>query len=981
MWHKLFKEYLTKLQIIYIDFSFVFVYRNFNLWSDIINTMKNNQNIIYIKGAKENNLKNIDLKIPKNKLIVFTGVSGSGKSSLAFNTIYEEGKRRYVDSLSSYARQFLGNTQKPLVDSIEGLSPAISIEQKTTHNNPRSTVGTVTEIYDYLRLLYARLGKPYCPKHKKPIDAQKTKDIINKIFLNPKNSKIIISSPVVKNEKGSHQNLFDKLRKDGFLRVNVNNNLLSLDDKISLDKNKKHNIEIIVDRIILKELEKSRVSEAVELALEYGKGLVSVEVVGKSKDTFSKFYSCSYGDFNMQTLEPRLFSFNSPVGMCEGCKGLGLKLSADIKKIIPNLDLSINQGGIKYFKNIIDSENLEWQEFNQLLRYYDINKDMPIKKLSKKEIKIIFNGSNSIIEYSLLSSSGNKYERHDFIEGIGKKIERKHFGSSSEQIRMWYRNTFMSDVKCNTCNGKRLNDYALAVKINDLDIYQFTKMSVEVALSTVYNLVLDENKIDVAELILNELTSRLTFLNDVGLEYLTLDRKAETLSGGESQRIRLATQIGSNLSGVLYVLDEPSIGLHQKDNHKLIKTLKSMVDIGNTLIVVEHDEDTIKHSDFIVDIGKMAGEKGGNIIFADKISNIEKAKNSITADFILKRKTIDMPKSRRSGNGKILEVIEACENNLQKINVKFPLGKFVAVTGVSGSGKSTLVKEVLSKSIQQKISNPFIVPGKHKELKGIMNIDKLVLIDQSPIGRTPRSNTATYTSVFDDIRDLFANTQLARARGFLKGRFSFNVDGGRCDKCLGDGVIKIEMHFLPDVYVKCDHCEGKRYNNETLEIKYHGKSIFEILNMSAEKALDFFANNKKISHKLKTVYDVGLGYIKLGQPATTLSGGEAQRVKLATFLQKKPTGKTIYILDEPTTGLHQYDVKKLIKVLNKIVDGGDTIIIIEHNLDVIKMADYIIDLGPGGGVKGGKIIATGTPEQVLKVKASATGEFLKKIIK
>ena len=943
--------------------------------------MEKSQKFITIKGAKENNLKNIDLQIPKNKLIVFTGVSGSGKSSLAFNTIYEEGRRRYVDSLSSYARQFLGNTQKPLVDSIEGLSPAISIEQKTTHNNPRSTVGTVTEVYDYLRLLYSRIGKAYCPKHKIEISAQKTKDIINSIFENPEGTKIIILAPTIKNDKGTHQNLFDKLRREGFLRVNVNGQIMSLDDEINLDKNKRHNIEIVVDRIVLKQADKSRVTEAVELALEYGKGLVFVEIVGKETNLYSKYHSCPHGDFNMPLIEPRLFSFNSPSGMCQSCKGLGVKLKVDRKKLMPNLDKSINQGGIEYYKNLVETDNLEWQEFKSLMNHYDISLDIPLKKLSSKQVEIILYGSEDMIEYKLISSSGNKYEKHDFIEGIADKIERKHLNSSSEMIRKWYRNNFMSDIKCDTCKGSRLNEFALSVKINGLDIHQFTQLSVEDALNQVINFEFNEEQSKIADLIINELTDRLTFLNNVGLDYLTLDRKAETLSGGESQRIKLATQIGSNLTGVLYVLDEPSIGLHQKDNDKLIHTLKRMVDIGNTLIVVEHDEETIRQADHIVDIGPLAGDEGGEIIATGTPEEIAENSKSITGDFLSGKKIIETPKSRRSGNGKVLEIIGARENNLNNIDVKIPLGKFISITGVSGSGKSSLVREVISKGIQQKISNPFLVPGQFDKINGIENIDKIVVVDQSPIGRTPRSNPATYTSVFNEIRDVFTSTQIARARGYKKGRFSFNVDGGRCDKCQGDGVIKIEMHFLPDVYVDCDHCEGKRYNPETLEVKYKGKSISDVLEMRVSDALEFFETNKKILKKLQTLQDVGLGYIKLGQNATTLSGGEAQRVKLATFLQKRPTGKTIYVLDEPTTGLHQYDVQKLILVLNRIVDGGDTVLLIEHNLDVIKVSDYIIDLGPGGGVKGGKIIAKGTPEQVIKFQNSYTSQYLKKLLK
>lgn len=940
--------------------------------------MKNNE--IIVKGARENNLKNINITIPKNKLVVFTGVSGSGKSSLAFNTIYEEGRRRYVDSLSSYARQFLGGTNKPLVESIDGLSPAISIEQKTTHNNPRSTVGTVTEIYDYLRLLYARVGKIYCPKHKIEITSQKTKDIINSIYNNPDNTKIIILAPMVNNEKGTHQNLFNKLSQDGFLRVKVDGKVLTLDDEIKLEKNQRHSIQIVVDRIILKEEVRSRVAEAVELALEYGKGMVSIEIVGKEPVNYSKFHSCPQGDFNMPIIEPRLFSFNSPSGMCENCKGLGVKLNVDKNKLFLEKKKSIKQGGIVYFKNLVGSENLEWQEFKILIDHYGISMDKPLEEMSKSDIKIMMHGSDEEIEFDIVSKTGIKRTKNKFIEGIADKIERKHLTSSSEMIRHWYRDKFMSDVECNICGGTRLNNFAKAVKISGKDIYEFTKLSIEDALSEIIKMNFDENEKQISELIINELSDRLGFLNNVGLDYLSLNRKAESLSGGESQRIRLATQIGSNLTGVLYVLDEPSIGLHQKDNEKLIKTLKHMVDIGNTLIVVEHDEDTIRHADFVVDIGPKAGNLGGEVVAVGTPQNISDNNKSLTGDYLSGRKKIDIPKSRRTGNGKVIEVKGAKANNLNSIDIKIPLGKLIAVTGVSGSGKSTLVNEIISKGIKQKISNPFIIPGEFKSLKGIENIDKLVKVSQSPIGRTPRSNPATYTGAFDDIRDVFTKTQVSKARGYKKGRFSFNVDGGRCDKCRGDGSIKIEMHFLPDVYVICDHCNGTRYNSETLESKYKGKSISDVLHMRVADALEFFSTNVKITNKLQTLVDVGLGYITLGQSATTLSGGEAQRVKLATFLQKKPTGKTLYILDEPTTGLHQHDISRLIKVLNRIVDGGDTVLVIEHNLDVIKVSDYIIDLGPGGGVKGGKVIATGTPEQVIKIKRSFTGQYLGKMI-
>ncbi len=937
------------------------------------------KNKIIIKGARENNLKNLDIALPKNELIVLTGVSGSGKSSLAFNTIYEEGRRRYVDSLSSYARQFLGNSKKPLVDSIDGLSPAISIEQKTTHNNPRSTVGTVTEIYDYLRLLYARIGKPYCPKHKKPISAQNIKDIINSIYQNKENDKLIILAPLFMNEKGAHKNLFQKLSQEGFLRIKINDAIYSLDEEIELDKNKKYNISLVIDRIILKKEERSRIVEAVEIALEYGKGLVLVEVFNrKISNLYSQFHSCPEGDFNIPILEPKLFSFNAPSGMCEECKGLGIKLTVDKNKLFKEKKKSILQGGIVYFKNIVNSDNLDWQEFKHLINHYDISIDKPIEKMSKENINIIMYGSEDVIEYEIISRSGDRRIKNDLIEGIATKIERRYLTSSSEMVRKWYKNTFMSDIKCNKCNGSRLNNFALAVKINKKNIYEFSKLSIEDAYNEIISMELLENEKQISELIINALSNRLDFLINVGLEYLSLNRKAETLSGGESQRIRLATQIGSKLTGVLYVLDEPSIGLHQKDNAKLIQTLKKMVDIGNTLIVVEHDEETIKSADYIVDIGPLAGDEGGEVVVHGKLEKIIKNTKSLTADYLSKRKIIDVPTSRRSGNGKVLEIFGAEENNLQKINVKIPLGKLISITGVSGSGKSSLINEVLAKKVQQKISNPFIIPGKCKNIKGIENIDKLIKISQSPIGRTTRSNPATYTSVFDDIRDVFANTQISRARGYLKGRFSFNVSGGRCDKCSGDGVQKVEMHFLPDVYVECDHCNGKRFNNETLEIKYKNKNIYDILEMRVKEALVFFATNQKIIFKLQTLFDVGLGYIKLGQSATTLSGGEAQRVKLATFLLKKPTGKTLYVLDEPTTGLHQHDVSRLIEVLNKIVDGGDTVVVIEHNLDIIKVSDYIIDLGPGGGKKGGRLIATGTPEQIINNKNSFTANFVKK---
>ncbi|AAT27667.1 excinuclease ABC subunit UvrA [[Mycoplasma] mobile] len=935
-------------------------------------------NFISIKGAKENNLKNIDVVIPKNKLVVFTGLSGSGKSSLAFNTIYEEGRRRYVDSLGSYARQFLGGTKKPDVHSIDGLSPAISIEQKTTHNNPRSTVGTVTEIHDYLRLLYARIGHPFCSNHKIKITSQKLKDILNTVFSYEKDSKILILAPVISGAKGTHQVLLEKLKKD-FLRLKIDGEIYSLDEEINLDKSKKHDIEIVVDRLILNEENRSRIADGIEIALEYSKGLVNVEILGKEKKMFSQLFSCPYGDFEMPKIETKLFSFNSPYGMCEVCKGIGVSLKSDPDLLIPDKTKSILQGAIIPFQNTVETSNLDWQEFKALLDYYEISAAKPIEKMTKSELDIIYYGSKEDINYTNVSVSGNKYTRFNKIEGILTKMERRFLETTSEQLRTWYLK-FMSEIQCSKCKGDRLNDYALAVQIEGLNISDFSKLSIEEGLSKILSLEISSFEKEVSTLIVNEIVNRLTFLSDVGLEYLTLNRTAETLSGGEAQRIRLATQIGSNLTGVLYVLDEPSIGLHQKDNEKLIKTLKHMVEIGNTLIVVEHDDETILEADYILDIGPKAGNEGGQIVAQGSVEDIKKSKESITGKYLSGELKIEIPTFRRSGSGEIIRVIGAKENNLKNIDVKFPIGKFIAVTGVSGSGKSTLVNEVLIKGIEF-VKGSQVHPGKHKEIKGLHNIDKIIQISQSPIGRTPRSNPATYTTVFDDIRDLFANTEDARASGFLKGRFSFNVNGGRCDKCSGDGYLKIEMHFLPDVYVVCDHCDGKRYNPETLEIKYKFKNISDVLDMTVSEAFDFFANRAKIREKLETLMDVGLGYIKLGQPATTLSGGEAQRVKLATHLLKKSTGKTLYVLDEPTTGLHSYDVSNLLEVLKRIVNKGDTVIVIEHNLDVIKSVDYIIDLGPGGGTNGGKIVATGTPEQVAEIKESFTGQYLKRMLK
>ena len=935
---------------------------------------------IIIKGAKENNLKNVDVTLPKNKFIVFTGLSGSGKSSLAFNTIYEEGRRRYVDSLSSYARQFLGGTKKPDVESIEGLSPAISIEQKTTHNNPRSIVGTVTEIYDYLRLLYARIGKPFCPTHKIEITAQKLKDIIGSVFKYPEGEKIYILSPVVTNEKGSHQVLLAKLKRDGFLRVKINGEIFELDKDINLDKNKKWTIELVIDRLVLSPDQLSRVSEAIENALEYSNGLVTIEALSKEKRTFSIQHSCEYGDFDMPKIEPKLFSFNAPAGMCPHCKGLGYLQKASFDLIAPDKNLSINEGGIKYYKNLVGTQNLEWQEFANLMDFYNIDLDTPLRDFSDEELNVIKYGSYEEIPMVRISTSGNRYEGTRFVEGILPKIERKYMETVSEEYRTYYKK-YLTDTLCPECKGQRLNKYALAVKLDKLNIFELSNKSIDELLQFIENLKLTEYEQEVCSLILSELKHRLEFLINVGLNYLTLNRKAETLSGGEAQRIRLATQIGSALTGVLYVMDEPSIGLHQKDNQRLINSLRKIVDIGNTLIVVEHDEETIREADYIVDIGPEAGEKGGKIVAYGSLEDICSAPESITGKYLSGVWQIDVPKTRRSGNGKILTLKNATANNLKNVTVGFPLGKLIVVTGVSGSGKSSLVNEELSNALNKYLNSAAYDIRDDKKLAGQINVDALISVNQSPIGRTPRSNPATYTSLFDDIREIFAMVEESKEKGFTKSRFSFNVPGGRCDRCYGDGVLRIEMHFLPDVYVVCDHCDGKRYNLETLEIKYHGKNINDVLEMTVAEAYAFFINRPKLRTKLQLLMDVGLDYIKLGQSSTTLSGGETQRVKLATYLQKKPTGKSLYILDEPTTGLHTHDVKKLLSVLNRIVDNGDTVLVIEHNLDVIKNADFIIDLGPNGGKNGGQIVATGTPEQVAKNEISYTAEYLRKILK
>ena len=934
---------------------------------------------IIIRGAKENNLKNISLDIPRNKLVVMTGLSGSGKTSLAFDTIYAEGQRRYVESLSAYARQFLGGVDKPNVELIEGLSPAISIDQKTTSNNPRSTVGTVTEIYDYLRLLYARVGVPYCPDHHIPITGLTITEMVNTVNQYEDGTKMTILAPIVRNKKGTFKDTFEKLQKDGYVRVRVDGEIKLLEDDITLEKNNRHDIDVVVDRIVKRSDSRSRIHDSMETALSLADGKVIVST-GDKENLFSSNYACSICGFSVPTLEPRLFSFNAPLGACPTCHGLGITEEVDVDILIPDPDLSINEGGIRYYKNIVGTENIEWQTFAMLCKTYKIPLDKPIKTFTKKQMNIILYGSDRPIKYVIYSSSGNRYDRNDFIEGVKKLIERRYVETTSSWSKDWY-HSFMMESTCPTCGGKRLNKEALSVIVGDKNIMEFTAMSVVQALEWLDKLTLTETQAKIAELVIKEIRNRLQFLKDVGLDYLTLDRLAGTLSGGEAQRIRLATQIGSRLSGVLYVLDEPSIGLHQRDNARLIETLKNMRDLGNSLIVVEHDEETMMSADWIVDIGPGAGIHGGNVMASGTPLEVMKNENSITGLYLSGKKRIDVPKSRRKGNGKYVEIQGASENNLKHINVKFPLGKFVVVTGVSGSGKSTLVNEIFTKAVQQSIGKmKRVKPGKFDKIKGTENIDKLVQIDQDPIGRTPRSNPATYTGVFDDIRDVFAATPEAKMRGYDKGRFSFNVKGGRCEACQGDGVKVISMNFLPDVYVPCEVCHGQRYNDATLQCTFKGKNIYEVLEMPVEEALSFFANNPKIKNKLQTLNDVGLGYLKLGQSSTTLSGGEAQRVKLASELQKKPTGKTVYILDEPTTGLHTDDVKRLIAVLQRIVDTGNTVLVIEHNLDVIKCADWIIDLGPEGGDNGGTVIVTGTPEKVAKEEKSWTGQYLKKAI-
>lgn len=938
------------------------------------------ENKLIIRGARENNLKNINIDIPKNKLVIMTGLSGSGKTSLAFDTIYAEGQRRYVESLSAYARQFLGNMEKPDVDAIEGLSPAIAIDQKTTSNNPRSTVGTVTEIYDYLRLLYARVGKAYCPKHDVVIESQTIKQMADTIDQYADGDRLMVVARVVKRKKGTFKDYFADLLKDGYLRVVVDGQNYMLDEEIELDKNKKHDIDVVIDRIIKKEGYRSRLVDSLEVGLKLTGGEVIVQnLTTKTEELFSEHLACPICGFSVPKLEPRLFSFNNPLGACPDCRGLGIKNEVDVDLLIPDWSKSINEGGLRYFKTAVGTNRIEWQRFLVLCKKYKIDLDKPLKDFTKQELSYILDGSREPISYEIVSDSGNVSRTTKFIEGVRTLIARRYEETTSKWSKEWYA-SFMSEHTCPTCKGRRLNDQVLSVRVGGLNIAEFTEQSIEDALHFIQNIKLTDYEMNIARLVVKEINNRLTFLNNVGLGYLTLARRAGGLSGGEAQRIRLATQIGTRLTGVLYVLDEPSIGLHQRDNEKLIKSLQDIRDLGNSVLVVEHDEDTMRASDFIVDIGPGAGVHGGQVICAGTPEEVMNCKDSITGQYLSGNRKIEVPQKRRKGNGLFIEVKGAKEHNLKNINVKFPLGKFNVVTGVSGSGKSTLVNDILGKSLMRYVYQSKERPGLHKEILGIENIDKVIEVSQDPIGRTPRSNPVTYTGVFDDIRDLFAQTNEAKMRGYDKGRFSFNVKGGRCEACQGDGLKKISMHFLPDVYVPCEQCEGKRYNEETLQVTYKDKNIYDVLEMTVEEAVDFFDNLPKIRNKIQTLYDVGLGYIKLGQSATTLSGGEAQRVKLASELQKKSTGKTVYILDEPTTGLHSHDVARLIDVLQRIVDQGDTIIVIEHNLDVIKVADHIIDLGPEGGAGGGTIVVTGTPEKVAKCEKSYTGQFLKSML-
>ncbi|HEM5195932.1 TPA: excinuclease ABC subunit UvrA [Streptococcus suis] len=940
------------------------------------------QENIVIHGARAHNLKNIDVTIPREKLVVVTGLSGSGKSSLAFDTLYAEGQRRYVESLSAYARQFLGNMDKPDVDSIEGLSPAISIDQKTTSRNPRSTVGTATEINDYLRLLYARVGVPYCINGHGAIAASSVEQIVDEVLEMPERQRLQILAPIVRKKKGQHKTVFEKVQKDGYVRVRVNGDVYDVSEVPELSKSKAHNIEVVVDRIVIKEGIRSRLFDSIEAALRIADGYVIIDTMDEKEMLFSEYYACPVCGFTVPELEPRLFSFNAPFGSCSDCDGLGMKLEVDTDLIVPDASKTLREGALAPWNPI--SSNYYPQMLEQAMNHFGVDMDKPFEELTEEEKNLIFNGSDGKeFHFHYENEFGGVRDIDIPFEGLITNINRRYRETNSDYTRTVMK-TYMNELTCGTCHGYRLNDQALSVKVGGeqgLHIGQLSDLSVADHLEVIENLTLSENEATIATPIVKEIKDRLSFLNNVGLNYLTLSRAAGTLSGGESQRIRLATQIGSNLSGVLYILDEPSIGLHQRDNDRLIASLKKMRDLGNTLIVVEHDEDTMREADWLIDIGPGAGVFGGEIVASGTPAQVAKNKKSITGQYLSGKREIPVPLDRRVGNGRFLEVTGAKENNLQDVTVRFPLGKFVAVTGVSGSGKSTLVNSILKKAIAQRLNRNSDKPGKFKSISGIEHLDRLIDIDQSPIGRTPRSNPATYTGVFDDIRDLFAQTNEAKIRGYKKGRFSFNVKGGRCEACSGDGIIKIEMHFLPDVFVPCEVCHGQRYNSETLEVHYKEKNIAQVLDMTVNDAVEFFKHIPKIERKLRTIQDVGLGYVTLGQPATTLSGGEAQRMKLASELHKRSTGKSLYILDEPTTGLHTEDIAQLLKVLARFVDDGNTVLVIEHNLDVIKTADHIIDMGPEGGVGGGTVVATGTPEEVAENPASFTGQYLKMKLK
>ena len=933
---------------------------------------------IVVKGARAHNLKGVDIELPKNKLIVMTGLSGSGKSSLAFDTIYAEGQRRYVESLSAYARQFLGQMDKPDVDTIEGLSPAISIDQKTTSKNPRSTVATVTEIYDYIRLLYARVGKPYCPYHGIEIESQTVQQMVDRILELEERTKIQLLAPVISHRKGSHEKLIEDIGKKGYVRLRVDDEIVDVNEVPQLDKNKNHTIEVVVDRLVVKDGIETRLADSIETALELAEGNLTVDVINGEELKFSENHACPICGFSIGELEPRMFSFNSPFGACPTCDGLGQKLKVDLDLVIPDKNKTLNEGAIEPWEPT--SSDFYPTLLKRVCEVYKINMDKPYKKLTDRQKNILMNGSGEKeIEFTFTQRNGGTRKRKMVFEGVVPNIDRRYHESPSEYTREMM-SKYMTELPCETCHGKRLSKEALSVYVGDYNIGEVVEYSIKNALYYFENLKLSDQDKSIADQILKEIISRLSFLNNVGLEYLTLERSSGTLSGGEAQRIRLATQIGSRLTGVLYVLDEPSIGLHQRDNDRLINTLKEMRDLGNTLIVVEHDDDTMRAADYLVDVGPGAGNHGGEVVSSGTPNKVMKDKKSLTGQYLSGKKRIEVPEYRREITDRKIQIKGAKSNNLKNVNVDFPLSVLTVVTGVSGSGKSSLVNEILYKALAQKINKSKVKPGNFDEIKGIDQLDKIIDIDQSPIGRTPRSNPATYTGVFDDIRDVFAQTNEAKIRGYQKGRFSFNVKGGRCEACKGDGIIKIEMHFLPDVYVPCEVCDGKRYNRETLEVTYKGKNIADVLEMTVEEATHFFENIPKIKRKLQTLVDVGLGYITLGQQATTLSGGEAQRVKLASELHKRSTGRSIYILDEPTTGLHVDDISRLLKVLNRIVENGDTVVIIEHNLDVIKTADHIIDLGPEGGEGGGTIIATGTPEEIAQNKGSYTGQYLKPVL-